>query len=318
MKKKWVLLFYAALFLFVLGCGQDKGRDASSKKDELKPSLTVGLMPDTDSVPFIIAREKGFFAAEGVEVTLQQFKSAMDRDAAMQSGKLDGAVSDLLAAAFALEGGFDVCATSLTDGNYLLVTGKESNVADVRMLDGSEVAVSRNTIIEYVTDRILAANGMSSDTIQKVSVPQIPARLEMLQNGKLTAATLPEPMASIAVANGCKYLTGANNLGINPGVMVFSMKAAREKKEALQAMYRAYNRSVDYINNTPKEQYIDLIVDKGGFPEAARNALSISAYHAATLPKEKDVAEVMHWLKEKGLIKKEHNYQEIVLKGCLP
>ena len=125
-------------------------------------------------------------------------------------------------------------------------------------------------------------------------------------------------MASIAVANGCKYLTGANNLGINPGVMVFSMKAAREKKEALQAMYRAYNRSVDYINNTPKEQYIDLIVDKGGFPEAARNALSISAYHAATLPKEKDVAEVMHWLKEKGLIKKEHNYQEIVLKGCLP
>lgn len=72
------------------------------------PEITIGVMPDTDSLPFIIAAEKGFFAEEGVKVNIQQFKSAMDRDAAMQSGNLDGSVSDVLAAAFARSGGFDV------------------------------------------------------------------------------------------------------------------------------------------------------------------------------------------------------------------
>jgi len=33
--------------------------------------LTIGLMPDTDSIPFIIAAERGYFAEEGVEVELQ-------------------------------------------------------------------------------------------------------------------------------------------------------------------------------------------------------------------------------------------------------
>jgi len=167
--------FCAVLLLLVAGCGKDTPKDGAPK-DGVKMALSVGLMPDLDSVPFIIAREKGFFAEEGVEVTLHSFKSAMDRDAAMQSGQLDGAVSDLLAAAFAKAGGFDVRVTSATDGCYTLVAGKGGNLAAVSELTGAEVAVSRNTIIEYVTDRILHKNGMASDAIQKISVPQIPAR----------------------------------------------------------------------------------------------------------------------------------------------
>ena len=313
MMKKWIALFCAALLVFAVGCG----KDAPAKKN-VKPSLTVGLMPDTDSVPFIIAREKGFFEAEGVDVTLRPFKSAMDRDAAMQSGQLDGAVSDLLAAAFALEGGFDVRVTSSTDGSYQLVEGKGVPALDVRSLAGAEVAVSRNTIIEYVTDRILGENDMASDAIQKVSVPQIPARLEMLQNGKLTAATLPEPMASVAVSNGCRYLTGSGELGINPGVMLFSAQAAKEKKDAVKAMYRAYNKAVAYLKSTPRDEYIGLVVEKGGFPEAARQALKLPDYRAASLPKEKDVGEVMRWLREKGLVKKDYSYKTVVAEDCLP
>ncbi len=317
MIRKWIVFFCTATLFLVFGCGQDATKNDSSKPD-VKPGLTVGLMPDTDSVPFIIAKEKGFFEEEGVEVTLQPFKSAMDRDAAMQSGKLDGAVSDLLAVAFALEGGFEVRAVSLTNGSYQLVVGKGFPVDDIRAVKNSAVAVSRNTIIEYVTDQILKANNMSSDSIQKISIPQIPARLEMLQNGKLTAATLPEPMASVAVSNGCKYMTGSTDLGINPGVMVFSAKSVREKNESLKAMFRAYNRAVDYLKKTPREEYIGLVVEKGGFPEAARNVLKLPEYHDATLPKEKDVAEVMNWLKAKSLIKNEFKYRDLVTEECLP
>ena len=304
MKKIIAFLFLPLLFLMT-GCG-------SGSKQELS-TLKIGLMPDTDSVPFIIAQEKGYFAEEGLNVELHSFKSAMDRDSALQSGNLDGAVSDLLAVAFAKDGGFDVKVTSMTDGSYKLVAAPGAEKLSVKELAGKEVAVSRNTIIEYVTDHILESNSMSGDDIAKVVIPQIPTRLELLQSGKLAAATLPEPMASVAVHNGCRFITGSDELGINPGVILFTEKSTKEKRAEIQAMYRAYNKAVAYLNSTDRAEYIDLVVEKSGFPPAAKEALVLPVYHTAALPKENDVTDCIAWLKGKELIKNSYGYADLVL-----
>lgn len=308
MLKKYAILLLSILMLGLMtGCGGQ----GETKKD-LQP-LSIGLMPDTDSLPFIIAQEKGYFKEEGLEVNIQQYKSAMDRDSALQSGNLDGAISDMLAVAFAKDGGFNVKVTSFTDGSYKLIASQQSGAQSVTALKGQDVAVSRNTIIEYVTDQILAKENLSEDSINKVIIPQIPTRLEMLQNGNLAAATLPEPMASIAVHNGCRFVTGSDELGINPGVIMFTAKTTNDRRAELAAMYRAYNKAVDYLNNTPREEYIDLIVEKGGFPPAAKEALKLPEYHHAALPKESDVVDCVKWLQVKGLIQKNYTYADFVV-----
>ena len=317
MKKVWFCLMACIMSaILATGCGSPDKAPATS--GTAASELAIGLMPDTDSVPFIVAREKGFFEAEGVRVRLVPFKSAMDRDAALQSGNLDGAVSDLLAVAFLKAGGFDVAVTSRTDGSYRLVAGKTEPSKNVKDLAGREVAISRNTIIEYVTDQILAREQMAPDSFRKIAIPQIPARLEMLQNGKLAAATLPEPMASVAVYNGCHFITGSDELGINPGVMVFTRPTVTQRRKELQAMYRAYNRAVEYLQNTKREEYIGFIVEKAGFPEATREALKLPAYQVAALPSEKDAVETMTWLREKKLISQSYTYQDLVVGDCLP
>lgn len=307
---KKILLLSMLILTLALAAGCGNSNDKTQK--DLQP-ITIGLMPDTDSLPFIIAKEKGYFAEEGIEVNIQQYKSAMDRDSALQSGNLDGAVSDMLAVAFAKAGGFDVKVTSFTDGSYKLIASKDAGINNVKALAGKDVAVSRNTIIEYVTDQILAKEGMDSESINKVIIPQIPTRLEMLQNGKLAAATLPEPMASIAVSNGCTYVTGSDELGINPGVIMFTAKTVDNKTAEIAAMYRAYNKAVDYLNNTSRDEYIDLVVEKGGFPPAAKEALNLPEYHKAALPKESDVTDCIKWLNNKGLVKEHFSYQDIVV-----
>lgn len=307
---KKILLLSMLILALALAAGCGNSNDKIQK--DLQP-ITIGLMPDTDSLPFIIAKEKGYFAEEGIEVNIQQYKSAMDRDSALQSGNLDGAVSDMLAVAFAKAGGFDVKVTSFTDGSYKLIASKDAGINNVKALAGKDVAVSRNTIIEYVTDQILAKEGMDSESINKVIIPQIPTRLEMLQNGKLAAATLPEPMASIAVSNGCTYVTGSDELGINPGVIMFTAKTVDNKTAEIAAMYRAYNKAVDYLNNTSHDEYIDLVVEKGGFPPAAKEALKLPEYHKAALPKESDVTDCIKWLNNKGLVKEHFSYQDIVV-----
>ena len=294
--------------LMSLGCG---GQQAEKKEMQ---KLVIGLMPDTDSVPFLIAEEKGYFKEEGLNIELQQYKSAMDRDSALQSGNLDGCISDLLAAAFAKEGGFEVKATSFTDGRYCLIGGTAEQATTVKQLQGKDVAISKNTIMEYVTDQILERENMAEDSINKVIVPQIPTRLEMLQNGKLSAASLPEPMASIAVANGCKYLRSSEDLGINPGIILFTGKAIQEKTAEIQAMYRAYNKAVQYLNSAPQEEYIDFVVNKGGFPPAAKDALKLPHYREAGLPTEKDVVDCIAWLNRKGLVKSAYSYEDMTAK----
>lgn len=310
---KKLLFLVSVLVMIVLsaaGCGNTADKTAGNK--ELQ-EINIGLMPDIDSVPVIMAQEKGYFAEEGLKVNIQQFKSAMDRDAALQSGNLDGAISDMLAVAFAKSGGFDVKVTAFTNGSYKLIAGKDAEVNSVHDLIGKDVAISKNTIIEYVTDQITAANNMPENSLNKVVIPQIPTRLEMLQNGKLAAATLPEPMGSIAIYNGCKYITGSDELGINPGVMMFTSKAVESKKAELQAFYRAYNKAVAYLNDTDKAQYMDIVIEKSGFPAAAKDALVLPKYRPAGLPKQQDVTDCLTWMNQKNLIKQNYTYDDIVV-----
>ena len=303
--------FFAAVFIFALLLIAGCGTASEENKAERLPKLTIGLMPDTDSIPFIIAAERGYFAEEGVEVDLVSFKSAMERDAALQSGNLDGAVSDLLAVIFARSGGFSVHATSYTDGNYNLIAGNDFGIASVGDLRGKEIAVSRNTIIEYVTDEILAANGMREQDIAKIVIPQIPVRLEMLQSGNLSAAVLPEPMASIAAASGGRYITGSGDLSINPGVIVFTDVALQDKEKSIHAMYRSYDKAIQYLNDAPRADYIDFVIERSGFPISAHNALQLKPYRPAGMPTRKDVEEAVRWVKSKELAGN-YSYDDLV------
>ena len=305
--KKFLTLFLMLSLIFTAGCG---GKE-ETKKEQL-PKITIGLMPDVDSLPFVIAEENGYFDDEGLKVQIEMFKSAMDRDAAIQSGNLDGAVSDLLAVAFLRSGGFPVKVTSSTDGSYQLIAGKNEKAREVKDLVSKDVAVSRNTIIEYVTDEFLFKNNLKDDSINKVIIPQIPTRLEMLQNGKLAAATLPEPFASIAVDKGCHLVVSSEAIGVNPGVMIFKEDVLKEKEKSVLAMYKAYNRAIEYLNTAPREEYINVATEKGGFPPAAKDALKLPKYRKADLPKEEDVNSTVKWLNMKSLVNENYTYKDFV------
>lgn len=312
--KRAILLCLICIMMIIAGCGS--GSQQPKNTGAMK-ELTFGVMPDVDSVPLVIAQEKGYFKEEGVKVNLKTFKSAMDRDAALQSGNLDGTISDMLAAAFAKSGGFDVKVTSISDGAYLLVTS-DKTIKTIADLKGSETAVSRNTIIEYVTDRMLVQAKQAPDSIEKVVIPQIPVRLEMLQNGKLTAATLPEPMASVAIAGGCQLIASSHDLGIVPGIMLFTGRSAKEKTAEIKAFYRAYNKAVNYLNNANRDDYIPVLIDKAGFPKAAAAVLKLPEYNQAKIPAETDFSACIDWLKGKNLLKGEVGYDQLVTKDLLP
>lgn len=292
---------------------------SNDKTDEEDPvtetsgeALTIGVLPDTDSVPFVIADQKGFFERAGVKVNIEQFKSAKDRDSAFQAGQIDGVITDVLAVCFAKEGGFDVKITSKTDGNYKLLAAKTSGVNSIEQIKGKSIAISQNTLIEYATDKLMQSAQLSEEDIKKEIVPQIPLRLEMLQSGKVDAATLPEPMATLAVKNGAVVIDSTAKHGINPGVLAFTSKSIKDSTKEIFAVYSAYNEAVEYINNEPIENYVDILVKEVGFPEDMKDNIVLPTFTKAEMSKEKDITEVIDWLTSKNLIKSSFEFKDLI------
>jgi NitT/TauT family transport system substrate-binding protein len=264
--------------------------------------LRVGVLPDVDSLPLLVADAEGRFAAEGVQVRLVAFKTAMERDAALQSGAVDGVVSDLLAAALGIQGGFEVRVASLTDGRYGIVTAPGSGIATAAGLANVPVGISTNTIIQYATDTLLSRAGLASDRIVGLAVPKIQIRLELLLNGQLKAACLPEPLLTVARARGATLISASDDAGFRAGVIIFTKAVLDARTADVQGFYKAYWKAAQAIN-ADSDSYRDFLVKTAGFPEEARAAFTFVRYLKPRLPETADVTAVLSWMKGKGLLK---------------
>ncbi|MCX7038338.1 MAG: ABC transporter substrate-binding protein [Spirochaetes bacterium] len=278
--------------------------------------LMVGLMPALNSIPLVVAEEKGYFAAEGVRVSLSLFASQLYREAALQSNAIDGSVSDLINAIQGWSSGLGPLVTSATEGSFSLLASPQSELSDlsaVARLDGRkiETGLLEGSIVFYVSERILERAGIDPERLALVPIVQVPVRMEMLLAGKVEAACLPEPLATLAVARGARRLGDSDRLGETPGVLLFTRKALAEKQREISAFYRAYDRAVAEVNGNPGA-FRAAIVERCELPPEVLDLMKIPRFRPAFLPSAEEVLDVARWMAGKGLIAALPRYQDIV------
>ncbi|HWP97871.1 MAG TPA: MetQ/NlpA family ABC transporter substrate-binding protein [Syntrophomonadaceae bacterium] len=305
MKKFLIYLLILVTSFSLVGCSKGKSVPASEK------TIIIGVMPDVESIPFIIAEKNGYFEKEGVKVKLEHFKSAKDRDSALQAGQLDGVISDILAVVFANEGGISLRIVSNTAGNIELLAGKSSGISSISDLKGKSVGMSTNTIMEYSADQMLTAAQITPEDIKKEAIPPIATRLEMLQGGKVDAAILPEPLAGLAVKNGARVLNSTDLMANKAGAIAFTAKSLQENHEQIKAVIRAYNDGVGYLQKEPVSTYIDFLIQQQSFPAEVKDSIKLPQYTNAALPSEQIFKSVVQWMKGKNSIKN-YEYKALV------
>jgi NitT/TauT family transport system substrate-binding protein len=274
---------------------------ACSAAGKTGKTLTIGALSSIDVMPFVIADQQGYFKKAGVDFKLELFKSAKDRDAAFQAGTLDGICCDEVAVCIYQNAGTDLKITGMTDGEYVLVAGKGSGIKSLADIKGKSVAISEKTLIEYTLDTILTKSGMLAADVKKTAVPAVPTRLEMLNAGKLDAALLPEPYATLAINDGGIKLASATGIGLYPSVIAFTSSVITARHSDIAAMYKAYNDAVDYLNSTPIASYEDLLIKTVGYPEDMRGKIVLPKFTKDNMPKQGDLQAVIGWAAAKGL-----------------
>ena len=311
------LLILTLMSLVLTGCS-DKNETADMKTAKLVESddendqvLRIGMMSSSDVIPFVLMNEKGIADKYDLKLDLQLFTSAGDRDAAFQAGELDGVLTDYIAVCMYQNAGFDVRITGITDGDFILMAGKDTGINNINDIAGKSIAISENTLIDYTLDRILLGNNMNSDDVVKESVPRIPDRLELLRNDKIDLGLMPEPFATLALNDGAINLGSANESGLYPAVSAFSKKAIDEKEKAVRNLYAAYNEAVKYMNNTPIKEYEETVIKSVGYPEEMIGKVEVKAFRESKLPSVEEVEDAIKWARDKGLCSDSLTYDQL-------
>jgi len=272
-------------------------------------SLKIGLLLIEDSVPFYVAQQDGLYEKEQLTVELVTFLSALERDSALAAGAIDGAITDPVGALLFDKGRGLLKITSLclgktpAEGIFAILASPKSGITNVEALKGVEIAVSSATIIEYVTDRLLESQGFEADEIKKIEVKKMPIRMQMLLSDSVQAATLPEPLASIAAGKGARILItdSSSTESLSQTVIVFRTEALTKKKEAIARFFKAYENAVQVINSQP-ESYRSLFVEKGRIPPFLAEQYTIPTYPVPEPFSRTLYDPVIEWLSAKGLI----------------
>jgi len=293
--------FFPCLIAFLVVLAPPTAR---SSQDELR----IALLPIIDSFPYHVAQSENLFDQAGIHVRGLAVSSAVNRDQLMQSGAIDGMLNELMTTA-----NFNrhasrvkivavVRSADATHPLFRILAAPGSTLRDPADLAGVPIGISRNTIIEYVTDRLLEHSGMDTSTVRKQSVPSIPERYQLLLQGRLDAATLPDPLAQSAMAAGAVLLIDDRAIaGRSLSVLSFNNAALQEKKAAIQRFLGAWHQAVKRINARP-ETYLPLLLEKIRIPPNVQANYRIPPFAYRQIPDRSQWQDVMAWMVDRHLL----------------
>ncbi len=297
--RKLTLILLTILILAITGCAE-QGTDSNEQTEQL--NLKVGVMPAVDSAPIFLAEERGYFIDAGLEAEVQVYTNAGNRQSALQSGQLDGAMTDLIAVVNNVHNGFDIKVTTSTDGSFPTLVAKGFENKKEIQVGMMEVSVSNFLAEQYLGDAY---------KLNKLFMTGIPTRLEMLGAGKMDMAIIPEPLASMGELRGLEKRVYPNQDEFLPDAMVFTTKALEEKEEAIKLFHKAYNRAVEDINNNP-DLARDILITKLDLKQDIRDLITLPEYHQARVPSREYVNKVIDWVARVQGIKIDLDYNQVI------
>lgn len=283
-------------------------------------TLRIGTLPTEDALPLWAAEDRGFFARAGLRAEIVTLPSAQERDAAFVSRALDAFMGDLLAAAALESGGIPVSVVTVmlgstpAEGRFGIVAAPDSPARELRDLVGSKVGTSSGTIQEYVLEGLLRAAGVEPGKVGVEEVKKVPVRFQLLMQGQLPAAALPEPLLSLAEVQGAKLLaddTSGANLSQTVLVVSDAFLASPDGPEVVRRLLGVWDQGAAAVNAEPNA-WRSTLVEKARLPEPLRASYQVNLYPPHQLPARAEVEAVLAWMGGKGLLRNPVTYGDLI------
>jgi NitT/TauT family transport system substrate-binding protein len=252
--KKWLLILCSLMLLLALGaCGKEKESGATDNGKSSEP-LKVTLPTWTGYGPLFLAKEKGFFEKNGLDVELSIIEGLGERKAALAGGKIDGMATALDVQVTLAGADIPVQVVWLLDDSYggdgILV---KNDIKDIKDLKGKKIAFEVGSTSQMLALTALEKGGLTEEDVTVVQMSAGDAGAAFAA-GKVDAAVTWEPwLTKGAEANGKVLLSTKDLPGIIIDTVAFREDVINKRPEDVKAFVKAMGEAMDYWKENKKE-----------------------------------------------------------------
>ena len=286
-KLGWIVIAIVLIVGVIAIANNDDNKNQNPSKTVAK--MNVGHINLANDLPAFVAQEKGYFAAENLEVTLKKFDSSKLATDAIYSGDIDASAGSstvpLLGAESVQAGKAKIYAlgyTGVTEKTTLgaFVVLNESLVQSPVDLAGKKIAIFPGGTAKILLTRYLKAQNVDTSAIQWVD--QTPNLwVASLQNGAVDSVFAYESTLTVFKQDTTKPVRvfgyGALESTVDPlylGGSTVRTDFVNANPEATKAYIRAYYKAIDFIKNNEAEARTILAKYTSIKPEVA-NAMNL-------------------------------------------
>lgn len=258
MKKLWIMMASLLLLFALSACGSNESGSTGGKSEPLKVTLPTW----TGYGPLFLAKEKGFFEKNGIDVDLSIVEGLAERKQALAGGKIDGLATALDVQVSLVASGIPVNVVWILDdsfgGDGILV---KNDINDVKDLKGKTMAFEVGSTSHMLALTALQQGGLTEDDVEVVQMSAGDAGAAFAA-GKVDAAVTWEPWLSKgSEADGKVLLTTKDLQGIIVDTVSFKEEVIKNRPDDVKAFVKAMGEAMDFWKENPEEA--DEIMAKG-------------------------------------------------------
>jgi NitT/TauT family transport system substrate-binding protein len=306
----------------------------SAARTEAEP-VKLGLLRASVSGPVFIAKEKGYFAQEGLEPQLVFFDGGPPIAVATVSGALDFGIGGLSAALYTMagEGALRIIAGSYREmpsfRNEALLASNRAYAAGLksyRDLPGHSFGIGPVGSPPHYSLALLSEKfGFDLASIQLRPLQSIATHVTALAGGQIDAALPPATMALPLIAGGNAKLLGwiGDEVPWQLGAVWVSRKSIIARRATIEAFLRAFRRgSRDYHDafagaddkrhDGPKAQEMLAVLSNYLGQPPALIATAIPYVDAEARLDIRDVAHQIAWFQSQGMVKNAPPVEKVI------
>jgi NitT/TauT family transport system substrate-binding protein len=252
-------------------------------QDVAKRKHKVAIMNAVHDLPVLVARDKGFFTDEGLDLEFVttpgmaqvttthtvKFDTVFDRplDSVYNEGGIDqyrmcewGIMKRAVEANTERLRRRKIVALGASMSKFAIVVAKDSKIYEPEMLKDKLISVTPNNGSHFTMLKMLEGF-LEPQHVKTTNAGSMKKRLEALYTGEVAAVVLMEPWISVAQKGGLRILIESHST---------RSEAASDDMDGptLAAMFRAQARAVELIEKDPTAFVHHLVAETGGLLDA--------------------------------------------------
>ena len=252
------------------GAGAGSSAATGPAKDSSGPAagagpikLTIAAIPIVDVAPLYLGKQKGLFAAEGLELDIQNTQGGAQSVPCVVSGQCQFGFANVISLLLAHAKGLPL--QVVTAGNFstgkpedfgAIIVPEGSPVKTVKDLEGKTLSVNQiNNIVGVAVRAAMRKAGGDPDKIKLIEVP-FPEMPAALGQKRIDAAWVVEPFLTVARGQGATVLDW-NFADTAPNLMIAAYFTTRDyaakSPDVVKRFTAAINKALTHAAEHPDE-----------------------------------------------------------------